>query len=116
MSLSYQIKRRWHEDICSDPVVHGFVLNLYLHGEQYPHLTDDYFPLDYVDEPELAGMMNNHLQDEDKHALLLRKVLNRMEQPVLTLPVGDAFNHVIRSHTSDSFTINEQDSDDQIRL
>ncbi len=116
LSLTYQIKKRWHEDICSDPVIHGFVLNLYLHGEQYPHLADDYFPLVHVDEPELAEIMRDHMEDEDKHALLLKKVLTRMEQPIIALPVSDAFNHVIRTHTSSSFKITEKDTIDGKRL
>ena len=41
MSAIDAVKRRLHREIVADPVLHGLVLNLYLNGEEYPHLVDD---------------------------------------------------------------------------
>ena len=114
--LAGTIKRQMHRDICSDPVLHGLVLNMYLNGEEYPHRVSDYFPVVDTLEPELAATMRAHLRDEDKHILLYRKAVKRLEQPVLRLPVEEVFNHIIRSHTPDSFAINAFDPSDEKRL
>ena len=112
LNLITSTKKQLHRDICSDPVLHGLVLNLYLNGEEYPHRVSDYFPIADTEEPELAEMMRNHLRDEDKHIALYRKAVRNLEQPVLTLPMADIFNHVIRSHTADSFAVDPSESRD----
>lgn len=114
--LTNAIKRRMHRDICADPVLHGLVLNMYLNGEEYPHRVDDYFPVVDSLEPELGLTMRAHWRDEDKHIALYRKALERLQQPVLRLPITEIFNHVIRSHTRDSFAIDKRDQGDRKRL
>ncbi len=104
-----------HRDICADPVLHGLVLNLYLNGEQYPHRVDDYFPPAEHVEHELALAMHSHMQDEDKHIRLYAKAVKKLGQTVLELPLDRVFNHVIRSHTSESFAIHASDDPDQQR-
>ena len=100
-----RIKSRLHRDIVADPVLHGAILNLYLNGEAYPHRVDDYFPVGYVSEPELAAQMTRHAQEEDKHIALYRKAINRLGQEVVELPLSCIFNAVIRNHTEASFAI-----------
>jgi hypothetical protein len=104
-----------HRDICADPVLHGLVLNLYLNGEQYPHRVIDYFPPAENVEPELALAMHSHMQDEDKHIRLYEKAVKKLGQPVLELPLDSVFNHVIRSHTSESFAMQANDGPDEQR-
>lgn len=116
MYIVSRTKAQWHKDICTDPVIHGLVLNLYLNGEEYPHQSDDYFPIEHIDDMALADRMRSHLQDEDKHAALYRNAIRRMGQPVLTLPKSYIFNHVIRAHTPVSFRIEAHDSVDEKQL
>lgn len=116
MLLTTAAKRRMHRDICSDPVLHGLVLNLYLNGEQYPHRVDDYFPVASWREPELASAMKAHMRDEDKHIVMYEKAIRRLRQPVLVLPLDDVFNHVIRSHTKISFAMRIEDSEESKRM
>lgn len=113
--LSAAIKRAMHRDICANPVLHGLVLNLYLNGEQYPHRVDDYFPAQDWLEPELAGAMQAHQRDEDKHIALYAKTLRELQQPVTVLPLADVYNEVIRKHTPVSFAIDARDSLDERR-
>jgi hypothetical protein len=110
------IKRRLHREIVADPVLHGLVLNLYLNGEEYPHLVDDYFPFAVGDECGLGDVMRAHLADEDKHVALYARAIRKLDQPVLELPMGDIFNEVIRSHTPSSFAIGPSDDADARRL
>lgn len=110
------IKRRLHRDICSDPVLHGLVLNLYLNGEEYPHRIDDYFPVWAVDDDHLLSAMKSHMQDEDKHVALYRKAIQKLEQPVVELPLADVYNEVIRAYTAESFRIELTDNADQRAL
>ena len=49
-----RVKDRFHRDIASDPVTHGWVLNLYLEGERYPQRVCDYFQADFAPGEELA--------------------------------------------------------------
>lgn len=114
--ITATIKRRMHRDICADPVLHGLVLNLYLNGEEYPHRVADYFPLVDDFEPELASRMRAHMQDEDKHIALYQKAVRQIAQPVQRLPMADVFNHVILSHTPDSFAFEESDNNQIKRL
>ena len=107
-----RIKSRLHRDIVADPVLHGAILNLYLNGEAYPHRVDDYFPVGYVSEPELAAQMTRHAQEEDKHIALYRKAINRLGQEVVELPLSCIFNTVIRNHTEASFSIAANDDPD----
>jgi hypothetical protein len=93
------IKARLHQDIVADPVLHARVLNLYLCGEAYPHLVDDYFPIQHVDCPDLAQRMQTHLRQEDKHVALYAKAIRTLGAEVQDLPDWCIFNHVIRSHT-----------------
>ena len=110
------VKRRLHREIVADPVLHGLVLNLYLNGEEYPHLVDDYFPIDVGREWGLDETMRSHLDDEDKHVALYRKAITKLGQPVLKLPMDDIFNEVIRSHTPASFAMRRGDDRDARRL
>jgi hypothetical protein len=99
------VKRRLHRDIAADPMLHGLVLNLYMNGERYPHRVGDYFPVAAAEDPALAAQMRSHQSDEDKHVALYCRAIERLEQPVLELPLADVFNEVIRSHTPASFAI-----------
>jgi hypothetical protein len=110
-------KKQFHRSICADPLLHGAVLNLYLNGEEYPKRVLDYFPYYAAENLELAQKIYAHMEDEDKHVRLYTKVLKDISQPVVTLPIEDCFNHAIRSHTSDSFTIDrKRDSSDTKKL
>lgn len=110
------IKRRLHRDICRDPVLHGLVLNLYLNGEEYPHRIDDYFPVWAVRDADLLSAMRSHMRDEDKHVALYRKAIQKIEQPIVELPLADVYNEVIRNHTKTSFRIDCGDSADERTL
>jgi hypothetical protein len=110
------IKRKLHRDIVADPLLHGLVLNLYLNGEQYPHLVDDYFPIAVGAEWGLADSMRSHLADEDKHVALYTRAIVKLDQPVLNLPMADIFNEVIRTHTPVSFAMHQEDNRDARRL
>jgi len=116
MAFVEAIKRKLHREIVADPVLHGLVLNLYLNGEEYPHIVDDYFPIAVGEEWGLGQTMRNHLADEDKHVALYAKAITKLEQPVLKLPMPDIFNEVIRSHTPASFAMQPQDDRDTRRL
>ena len=107
------IKRNLHRDICRDPVLHGLVLNLYLNGEEYPHRIDDYFPVAAIPDADLLAAMKSHMQDEDKHVALYKKAIQKLEQPVVELPLADVYNEVIRGHTKHSFRLDIDDSADQ---
>jgi hypothetical protein len=100
------IKRQLHRDIVADPILHARVLNLYLCGEAYPHTVDDYFPVQHVDCPELARMMQQHLREEDKHVALYAKAIQTLGAEVVKLPDWCIFNHVIRSHTREPWRVN----------
>jgi len=113
MSPVDAIKRKLHREIVADPVLHALVLNLYMNGEQYPHLVDDYFPVEVGDECGLGDIMRAHLADEDKHVALYAKAIGKLGQPVLELPMGDIFNEVIRGHTPASFAMHAGDTRDQ---
>jgi hypothetical protein len=116
MPIIDYFKRRLHREIVADPVLHGLVLNLYLNGEQYPHRVDDYFPIALVESPELAALMRQHCREEDKHVALYAKAVEKLEQPVLELPMRDIFNAVIRGHTRESFAVRADQSKDERRL
>jgi len=116
MSAIDSIKRKLHREIVADPVLHGLVLNLYLNGEEYPHLVDDYFPIAVGSEWGLGNTMTRHLADEDKHVALYQKAITKLGQPVLRLPMGDIFNEVIRGHTAASFAMKPEDHRDVRRL
>lgn len=107
------IKRRLHGDICSDPVLHGLVLNLYLNGEEFPHRTDDYFPVWAVRDKDLLSAMQSHMQDEDKHVALYRKAIAKIGQPIVELPIAEIYNSIICRYTPQSFHIDKRDSADQ---
>ncbi len=107
------IKHNLHKDICRNPEVHAFVLNLYLNGEEYPHKVNDYFPTDYVENVELLSAMQSHMKDEDKHVLLYRKAIKKLNQPIIEQPMDDIYNHVIKKHTPHDFHILVTDDTDQ---
>jgi hypothetical protein len=115
MNIVDSIKKRLHQDIVADPILHARVLNLYLCGEAYPHTVDDYFPVQHVDCPDLARMMRTHLQEEDKHVALYAKAIRTLGADVLQLPDWCIFNHVIRSHTREPWRV-EAGLDRQSRL
>lgn len=110
------IKHRVHRDIVADPLLHGLVLNWYLNGEQYPHRVDDYFPPDAAAEFGLTERFAAHMRDEDKHVRLYIKAVEKLQQPVLELPVDSIFNHTVRRHTPTSFTLQPGDGADTRRL
>jgi hypothetical protein len=104
-----RVKERFHRDIASDPVTHGWVLNLYLAGERYPQRVCDYFQDRFAPSEQLAADLRRHSRDEDKHVRLFAHGLKQLDQPVIELPLGDVFNEVIRSFTPGTFHIVEPD-------
>lgn len=112
MNLITSVKKQLHRDIVADPVLHARVLNLYLCGEAYPHAVDDYFPIEHVACPELAQMMNTHMQEEDKHIALYAKAIQKLGQEVIDLPNECIFNHVIRTHTPEPWKVKAELSHD----
>lgn len=115
MTVVDSIKLRLHRDIAADPVLHGLVLNLYLNGEQYPHRVQDYFPIYAAEAPELVALMRRHMAEEDKHIALYIRALEKLEQPVVELPMNDIYNEVIRAYTPVSFAIAAGDDADARR-
>jgi len=107
-----RIKRRLHREIVADPVLHAIVINLYMNGEEYPHLVDDYFPIHAAEDAALAASMRQHVAEEDKHVRLYARAIEKLGQPVLRLPMADIFNAVIVSHTPASFAIAATDDRD----
>lgn len=97
-------------------MLHGFVLNLYLNGEEYPHRIDDYFPEWAVGDEHLLTAMQSHMRDEDKHVAVYKKAIRKIGQPIVELPMADVYNEVIRGYTKNSFRIEKHDSADQQRL
>jgi len=112
MTLIDSVKLRLHRDIVADPVLHGLVLDLYLNGEQYPHRVQDYFPMHVAEAAELVGAMRQHLAEEDKHGALYIRAIQKLEQPVIELPMNDIYNEVIRAHTPVRFAIESDDDAD----
>jgi hypothetical protein len=108
-----RVKVRLHRQIVDDPVIHGAVLNLYLNGEHYPAMVDDYFPIEEIDEPELVALMEAHLRDEERHVALYSKAIKTIEQPIVDLPIAQIFNHVVRRYTTTSFAIQPSDTKDE---
>jgi hypothetical protein len=106
------IKRRFHRDVTADPATHGWVLNLYRAGERYPQTVCDYFPAQYATCAELARSLERHRADEARHTLMYEHAITALGQPVMELGDDDVFNHVIRSHTGESFTIDDVDDAD----
>ena len=49
------------------------------------------------------------------HIALYKKAVKSLDQPLLSLPMADIFNHVIRNHTADSFAIFPSDDRDDKR-
>ena len=106
MQIIDSIKNKFHQDLVSDPVVHGWVLNLYRGGERYPQRVCDYF----APTAELALALERHSADENKHVRLFSRAIKLLEQPVVEIEMGDIFNEVIRSFTPGTFHITESDS------
>ena len=100
------VKRRLHRDIVADPLLHGLVLNLYLNGEQ---LSAPRRPTTsrwrQRSMRELEALMRRHMAEEDRHIALYTRAIQKLEQPVLELPLPDIYNEVIRRHTTASFAI-----------
>ena len=97
MTLIDSVKLRLHRDIVADPVLHGLVLNLYLNGEQYPHRVQDYFPMTLRNRPNWssdAAAPGRRRQ----HGRCYIRAIEKLEQPVLELPMGDIYNEVISAH------------------
>jgi hypothetical protein len=115
MVIIDSVKLRLHRDIVADPVLHGLVLNLYLNGEQYPHRVQDYFPMHVEEATEFADSMRRHIAEEDKHSALYIRAIEKLEQPVMELPMNDIYNEVIRAHTPVSFAIASDDDADRRR-
>ncbi len=102
-------KNLWHHDLVADPVVHGWVLNLYRAGERYPQTIADYFPAEHAPDAQLAADLRRHRHDEERHAAMYTCAIRALGQPVVELDGGDVFNVVIRSFTEQNFTIAESD-------
>jgi ribonucleotide reductase beta subunit family protein with ferritin-like domain len=115
MNIIDGIKRQFHRDLVSDPVTHGWVLNLYLGGERYPQRVCDYFQSSFAPNAELATQIENHAADEEKHSRLFAHGIELLGQPVVELEMGDIFNETIRSFTPGTFHIAETDSPGQRR-
>lgn len=109
-SIIRSIKRGFHGDIVSNPVAHGWVLNLYRAGERYPQAVCDYFQSEHAPTPELAAKLRQHQAEEDKHVHLFALSLRSIGQPVVEMEMGDVFNSVVRSFTPGTFHIVEGDS------
>jgi len=110
------IKGRFHGDMVSNPVIHGWVLNLYRGGERYPQRVCDYFQSDYAPNADLAAQLRRHAAEEDKHVHLFSQALRSLDQPVVEVDLGDVFNEVIRSFTPGTFHILAEDSTEVRRL
>lgn len=107
-----RIKQGWHRDLASDPVTHGWGLNLYLNGERYPQTVCDYFQIEYAPTAELAEKLRCHERDEHKHEKLFERGLASIGQPVVILPPSDVFNEIVRSFTPGTFYIVSSDPPD----
>jgi hypothetical protein len=115
MNIIDGIKRRFHRDLVSDPVTHGWVLNLYLGGERYPQRVCDYFQSGFAPNAELANQIERHAADEEKHSRLFAHGIELLGQPVVELEMGDIFNDTIRSFTPGTFHIVASDSKEEKR-
>lgn len=109
-------KNLWHRDIVTDPAVHGWVLNLYRAGEQYPQTIADYFPAEHAPDAQLADDLRRHRRDEERHTRIYAAAIRALAQPVVELDGADVFNIVIRSFTNESFTIDEHDGAETKRV
>jgi len=110
------VKGRFHGDLVADPVMHGWVLNLYRGGERYPQRVCDYFQSEFAPSQTLAAQLRRHAAEEDKHVVLFSQALGSIEQPVVEVELGDVFNEVIRSFTPGTFHIVESDSPEARRV
>lgn len=108
-------KNRWHRDLVSDPVIHGWALNLYRAGERYPQTVADYFPVAEAPHAALADSLRTHRRDEERHTAMYAHAIRGLGQPVVDLEPDDVFNVVIRSYTGESFTVTDTDSADARR-
>lgn len=109
-------KDRWHRDLVSDPVIHGWALNLYRAGERYPQTVTDYFPVEAAPHAALAESLRVHRQDEERHTAMYAHAIRALGEPVVDLDADDVFNVVIRSYTEESFTIADTDDAEARRL
>ena len=109
-------KDRWHRDLVSDPVVHGWALNLYRAGERYPQTVADYFPAEAAPSAALAESIRTHRRDEERHTAMYSHAIRALGQPVVDLDGDDVFNVVIRRHTAASFTVGAADDAEARRL
>jgi rubrerythrin len=108
-------KNLWHRDLVADPVVHGWVLNLYRAGERYPQTVADYFPAQHAPDRQLADDLRRHRRDEERHTAMYSHAIRGIGQPVIDMDGIDVFNVVIRAFTEESFTITEADDADRRR-
>ena len=109
MALVAGIKAAWHRDLVRDPVVHGWVLNLYRLGERYPKTVGDYFPSRFAPTEELAAKLTRHREEEARHEAVFERALESLGQPLAEFPEEDVFNHRVRAYTRTSFAIAEED-------
>jgi len=116
MFLVDRAKLRWHLDLASHPVTHGWVLNLYRAGEQHPETVADYFPAEHAPWPQLAQDMRRHAAEERGHVALYGRAISDLGEPVDDLQGADVYNEVIRDCTEASFAIGEEQTADQRRL
>jgi hypothetical protein len=115
-SIVDRAKDLWHRDLVSDPVVHGWALNLYRAGERYPQTVADYFPAAAAPHAALAESIRVHRRDEERHTAMYAHAIRALGQPVVDLGGDDVFNVVIRRHTRESFTVARGDGAEARRL
>jgi hypothetical protein len=109
-------KSRVHDDLVSDPAVHGWALNLYRAGERYPQTVADYFPVEAAPSPQLAQDLRDHRRDETRHTAMYEHAIRAIGQPVVEMTGEDVFNVVVRGQTVESFTIGPADGAELRRL
>lgn len=109
------LKETWHADLVADPVIHGWVLNLYREGERHPQTVRDYFPSAHAPDAELAQKLRRHEADEIRHERMYAGAIRKLEQPVEDLGDENVFNVVIRSFTPVSFAIEDGDAEGERR-
>jgi hypothetical protein len=107
-----RLKELWHSDLVADPVIHGWVLNLYREGERHPQTVRDYFPSSDAPDPALAEDLRRHEADEARHERMYAAAIRALGEPVQDLGSENVFNWVIRSFTPVSFAIEPDDPED----
>ncbi|WP_161604557.1 hypothetical protein [Roseiconus nitratireducens] len=116
MFIINAIKSRLHRDVVANPIAHGWVLNLYLHGERYPETVCDYFQSEFAPTRDLADSIDRHASDEAKHVRLYTHALTTIGQPIVPIAPPFVFNDVVRSFTPGTFHVLPDDPDEVRRF